>query len=128
LELPTTSRDRILAEPGTVPTNDLASELTTKIQAFEDWFGALPRRVETDWDGEQYPDGCWLVLRFHRAGKRWIFSFVHCDPNSAGDDESWTPLTDGSIETTLEAITTFPQVVAGDVGGAGVAEAAARGS
>jgi hypothetical protein len=92
--------------------NKLAAELTARIKAFEDQVSQIPGRVETTWSTAA-PDGGheWtLVMRFHRVGARWLISYGYY-VDYAPEDLDWKPLIDGSIETKLAAINTFPQLL-----------------
>lgn len=99
-------------EAGSQRVNQLATELSQRIVAFEDWLNQLPGKVETFYwitvFDEIPPHKYEFGLHFDRSGKRWTLSYTYqCDQDTR--EIKWEPLSEASVETKLSAIEHFPQ-------------------
>jgi hypothetical protein len=93
--------------------NELATQLSKRIESFEAWLNQLPGRVETKlWVSESPGSLESFGLRLHRAGKRWIISYGWWHEEiSDPEDDPWSPLTDASIEVKMRALQLFPKLL-----------------
>src|SRR6266571_144154 len=99
-------------EGGSKRVNDLATKLSDRILAFEQWLSGLKGRVETElWESED--QFSYFVLRLHRSGKQWIIShaWVHQQQMAMEDPPDWTPLKDSPVEIKLRAVSLFPKLL-----------------
>lgn len=89
-------------EAGSKRLGDLATRLSRKLSAFEDWLNLLPGKVEaTLWiqDSDDDTGLFYYGLRFHRIGKRWILDLTlcHCDDPSP----EYRPVAESTVEEKL---------------------------
>ncbi len=102
-------------EEGSRRVNKVATELSQRIEAFEQWLNKLPGRVETTlWvrDGGEGGYETYFGLLLHRSGKKWIVSYGYSDNSGRPDDDwSWTPLNEASLEIKVKAVGNFPDLL-----------------
>jgi hypothetical protein len=102
-------------EAGSRRINELATALTARIEAFEQWLNALPGRVETSlWIDDPAGDPQRsLIIELHRSGKRWILSYSwwHDEFSDPGDPIQWTPLMEAPVTVKIAAVRAFPQLL-----------------
>lgn len=102
-------------EYGSHRVKELATELSSRVIAFEEWLNHLPGKVETTcW--EQWPKDSTVETVFGlclgRSGKSWVLKYDFLRPQyDDPSDLSWTPLTEASVEIKLFALKQFPKLL-----------------
>lgn len=99
-------------EAGSARISKLATSISQKLSAFEDWLNLLPGKVETTlWvDDPSVPNGDYQYgIRFHRVGKRWVLELTNC--HVADSDPLYKLVTDCSVEEKLLVVELAPQLL-----------------
>lgn len=94
-------------ETGSLRLNQLATEISQRIVAFEDWLNRLPGKTATTFWYDTSDDGAISFgLALNRDGKRWALWHVTCvEPT---DEEDWSLLKEASVDVKLKVVSYFP--------------------
>ncbi|MCG8405528.1 MAG: hypothetical protein MI923_10060 [Phycisphaerales bacterium] len=95
--------------------NQLATELSERIKAFEEWLNRLPGKVEAvEWEAIpdlNAPPVVLLGLRLHRSGKTWVLSYDYSRFNESHSIRDWTLLSEASVNIKIDAVKIFPSLL-----------------
>jgi len=98
---------------GSHALNEKASALSDRIRRLQEFLSKLPGRVETHltigrWDGIA---DLHLVVRFHRTGRHWIFSYDFYHEHHPDEDSNWRQLVDAPLEVKIAVVNKLPELL-----------------